>query len=66
MVGTAADYPPFESYDENFRIAGFDVALMRALGDELGVEVEFKDFAFDGLGRRCSWARSTRPSPPSR
>lgn len=51
VVGTAADYPPFESYDESFRIAGFDPALMRALGDELGVEVEFKDFAFDGLGQ---------------
>ena len=51
VVATAPDYPPFESYDENFSIVGFDVALMRALGDELGVEVEFKDFAFDGLGQ---------------
>ena len=50
VVGTSADYPPFAFYDENFQIAGFDVALMRAIGEKLGVQVEFNDFAFDGLG----------------
>jgi polar amino acid transport system substrate-binding protein len=49
VVGTSADYPPFESYNANFQLDGFDIALMKALGQKLGVEVEFNDFAFDGL-----------------
>ena len=49
-VGTSADYPPFEYYTGEFQIDGFDVALMREIGQRLGVEVEFRDFAFDGLG----------------
>jgi polar amino acid transport system substrate-binding protein len=50
VVGTSADYPPFAFYNEKFQIDGFDIALMRAIGEKLGVEVEFNDFAFDGLG----------------
>lgn len=49
-VGTAADYPPFEYYTGEFQVDGFDVALMREIGQKLGVEVEYRDFAFDGLG----------------
>ncbi len=49
VFGTAADYPPFEFYNSNFELDGFDIALARAIGAELGVEVEFRDFAFDGL-----------------
>ncbi len=50
VVGTSADYPPFESYDEKFEIIGFDAALIREIGKVLGVEVELNDFAFEGLG----------------
>jgi ABC-type amino acid transport substrate-binding protein len=49
VVGVAADYPPFEFYNSNFELDGFDIALMNALGAQMGVKVEFKDFAFDGL-----------------
>ena len=49
VVGTAADYPPFAHYDDNFQLTGFDIALMREVGQQLGVEVEFKDMAFDSL-----------------
>ena len=49
-VGVSADYPPFEYYDNKFQLDGFDIALMKALGEELGVKVEFNDFAFEGLG----------------
>ncbi len=49
VVGVSADYPPFESYDANFQLDGFDIALIKAIGQKLGVEVEFNDFAFDGL-----------------
>lgn len=49
VVGTSADYEPFEFYNSNFALDGFDIALMRELGKRMGVEVQFKDFAFDGL-----------------
>jgi polar amino acid transport system substrate-binding protein len=49
VVGTSADYPPFEYYDDNFRVDGFDIALMREIGQRLGLEVVIKDMAFDGL-----------------
>ena len=49
VFGTAADYPPFEFYNSNYELDGFDIALARALGERLGVQVEFNDFAFDGL-----------------
>lgn len=50
VVGTSADYPPFAFYTDEFELDGFDVALARLLGERLGVEVEFSDMAFDGLG----------------
>lgn len=49
VLGVAADYPPFEFYNSNFELDGFDIALAKALASELGVEVEFRDLAFDGL-----------------
>lgn len=49
VVATSADYRPFEFYDDNFLLDGFDIALMREIGKQLGVTIEFKDFAFDGL-----------------
>jgi len=50
LVGTSADYPPFEYYSGEFQLDGFDVALMNEIGSRLGVAVEFVDYAFDGLG----------------
>jgi polar amino acid transport system substrate-binding protein len=49
VVGTSADYAPFEYYDQAFQLGGYDIALLRAIGAQLGVEVLFKDFAFEGL-----------------
>ncbi|MCL4266198.1 MAG: transporter substrate-binding domain-containing protein [Anaerolineae bacterium] len=49
VVGTSADYPPFAYYDTNFALTGFDIALMREIGQQLGVQVVFRDMAFDGL-----------------
>lgn len=50
VVGTAGDYPPFGSYNDQYRLDGFDVALIQAIGRELGLRVELNDFAFEGLG----------------
>jgi polar amino acid transport system substrate-binding protein len=50
VVGTSADYPPFEYYSGEFELDGFDVALMNEVGGRLGVGIEYVDYAFDGLG----------------
>jgi polar amino acid transport system substrate-binding protein len=50
VVGTSADYPPFEFYNTQYQLDGFDIALIRAIGIQLGLQVEISDFAFDGLG----------------
>ena len=50
VVGTSADYPPFEFYVDDLKIDGFDIALMDEIGRRLGVTVEYLDYAFDGLG----------------
>ncbi len=50
IVGTSADYPPFEYYNQNYEIDGFDMALIKEVARQLGVDVEIVDIAFDGLG----------------
>ena len=47
-VGLDPTYPPFETAEEG-PLRGIDVDLARAIGDELGVEVSFVYFGFDGL-----------------
>ncbi len=49
-VATAADYPPFEYYNQDYQIDGFDPALIREIGAKLGVRVDIADYAFEGLG----------------
>ncbi len=49
VVGTSVDYPPFESYVAPGQIDGFDIALMDEIGRRLGLQIEYRDIAFDGL-----------------
>lgn len=50
VVGTDATYPPFEYADDKTRqIVGFDIDLMTAIADELGVTAEFIVVPFDGI-----------------
>ncbi|BDG60146.1 basic amino acid ABC transporter substrate-binding protein [Caldinitratiruptor microaerophilus] len=49
VIGTSADYPPFESLDQNNNIVGFDIDLAREIAKELGVELEVLNITFDGL-----------------
>lgn len=48
-VGTNAEFPPFEYIGEDGHPDGFDVALIRAIGDKLGREVKIQDLEFDSL-----------------
>ncbi|MCS5422377.1 MULTISPECIES: basic amino acid ABC transporter substrate-binding protein [Psychrilyobacter] len=47
-VGTNAEFAPFE-YLEDGKTVGFDMDLMAEISKEIGVEMEIKDMAFDGL-----------------
>jgi polar amino acid transport system substrate-binding protein len=49
-VGMDPSWPPFEHIDEpTSQIVGLDVDLARAIGQRLGVEVEFVNVGFDSL-----------------
>lgn len=48
-IGLDVGYIPFEMYDVDGRITGFDVELAQMLANELGVTVEFLKTPFDKL-----------------
>lgn len=48
-VGSAIDYPPFEYYDDNGELAGFEVELGEKLEEQLGVELKWNNASFDTL-----------------
>ncbi|HJW83928.1 MAG TPA: ABC transporter substrate-binding protein [Anaerolineae bacterium] len=49
VVGTSADYPPYESVDASGNYVGFDMDLVREIGKRMGVEVKVQDMPFDSL-----------------
>ena len=53
VLGTSADYPPYEwihkDEDGNSQIVGADVALAQAIADELGVELVVQDMQFNAI-----------------
>jgi len=52
VIGTSADYPPYEFHKEvdgKDEIVGFDIEIAKQFAKDLGVELEIKDMAFDGL-----------------
>ena len=49
-VGSSIDFAPFEFQDEGQKeYQGFDMDLIRAIGKEMGYEVEIQNLGFDGL-----------------
>ncbi len=48
-VGTNAEFPPFEFVGDDGEPDGFDIALIKAIGEELGVAVEVENMEFDSL-----------------
>lgn len=48
-VGTNAEFPPFEYVDDNGEPDGFDIALIKAIGEKLGVEVTVENMEFASL-----------------
>jgi polar amino acid transport system substrate-binding protein len=49
IIGTDATYPPFEFKDEAGNYSGVSIDMGKALAEQLGRPVEFKNMAFDGL-----------------
>lgn len=45
VVGTSPDYPPFESLDGD-KLIGFDIELMNAVAEKIGVEVDYRQLDF--------------------
>ena len=49
IVGTSADFPPFEYTDATGKIIGFDIELITKILENLNYTVEVKDIGFDSL-----------------
>ncbi|MDY3902875.1 transporter substrate-binding domain-containing protein [Peptoniphilus sp.] len=52
VLGTSADFPPMEwtsFQDGSEKYQGVDIALAQAIADSLGVKLEVKNMAFEGL-----------------
>src|SRR5699024_401445 len=42
-------YPPFEYYDDEGNVVGFDIDIASAIADGLGLELEVIESSWDGL-----------------
>lgn len=49
VMGTNAEFPPFEYRNDQGEVDGFDPAMAREIAKELGVELKIEDMAFDSL-----------------
>lgn len=48
VLGTNAEFPPYEYY-ENQDIVGIDVDMAKAIAEKIGVEVKVEDMQFDSI-----------------
>lgn len=48
-VGTNAEFPPFEYVGDDGEPDGFDIALIKAIGEKLGVEIQVDNMEFASL-----------------
>jgi polar amino acid transport system substrate-binding protein len=49
IFGTNAEFPPFEYIGDNGEPDGFDIALFKAIGDKMGMEVQIQNMEFNSL-----------------
>ena len=49
IVGTNAAFPPFEFVGDDGKPDGFDMALIKAVGEKIGMDVQIQDMEFDSL-----------------
>lgn len=48
-VLTSSGYEPYEMIDTSGNLTGFDIELMEALADEVGIKIEWQDVEFGGI-----------------
>lgn len=49
ILGTNANYPPYESTNEKGEVIGFDIDVAKAIAQKLGRKLVIKDMSFDAL-----------------
>ena len=49
VVGTNAEFPPFEFVNDDGDVDGFDMAVMKEVGKKIGSDVEIKNMEFKSL-----------------
>ena len=49
IVGTSADWPPFEYIDKSGNYAGIDIEIAKKIAEAIGVKLVIKDIKFDAL-----------------
>jgi polar amino acid transport system substrate-binding protein len=49
VILTSAGYEPYEMYDENGVLIGFDIDMMNAIADYLNITFVWQDVDFDGI-----------------
>ena len=49
VVLTSSGYAPYEIIDTSGNLTGFDIELMEALAEEIGITIEWQDVNFDGI-----------------
>lgn len=69
-IATSADYPPFE-YLQDGQIVGFDIDLIHAVAEKIGIKIQIKDMSFDGIlgslaSNRTDMAISSISATPER
>ncbi len=49
VIGTNAGYYPFEMFDKDGKMIGYDVDVAQAIADKMGAKLEVKQLGFDSL-----------------
>ena len=49
IVGTNAEFPPFEYVDDNKKVDGFDIALMKEIAKRMDKKIEIQNMEFKSL-----------------
>ena len=49
VVGVSMDYPPYEYINTNFQADGFDIAMISALGQQMALPMDVRNYSFNGL-----------------
>ena len=52
IVASDATWPPIEMLDENKNVVGYSIDYLKAVAKEAGLNVEFRNTAWDGIFRR--------------